>query len=119
MVSTPPVRIDRFREYMREAGVEEIVEETLRVYLDEAPDRLRRLERALEHQNAREVEMEAHALRSASLNIRADGLAGLLEQAEHAGVDGDLEAARRLTTLIGEELARVAKYLQEALGEHR
>jgi hypothetical protein len=31
MMADPPVRIDRFREFMREAGVEDIVEDTLRV----------------------------------------------------------------------------------------
>jgi hypothetical protein len=60
--------------------------------------------------------MEAHALRSASLNIWAEELAGLLDEAERAGADGDLQTARRLAAPIGDELARVVEHLQGALG---
>ncbi len=34
--TTPPVDLEGFRSVMREAGVEEIVEDTLEIYLEEA-----------------------------------------------------------------------------------
>ena len=111
------MRIERFRELMREAGVEEIVEDALRVYRSESPGRIGRIRDALDRADTRSVEAEVHALRSASLNIWAVDLAEYLDQAENAAVSGDIERARALMEPITTEFAQVMAFLDGELGE--
>jgi len=112
-----PVRIERFRELMREAGIEEIVEETLHVYRLESPGRLDRLQEALRQADPKSIEAEAHALKSASLNIWAVELAEYLDQAENSAVAGDIARAQALMDPIRNEFARVLEYLHLVLPE--
>ena len=91
--------------------MEEIVEDALRIYRSELSGRLRRLREALELGNAKAVEAEAHALRSASLNVWAGALAGCLGQVENAAVEGDIDAARALMAPVMSEFGRVVAYL--------
>lgn len=113
----PPVRVHYFRQLMREAGVEELVEEALKVYRDESPGRLERIENAVTDSDARSLEEETHALKSSSLNIWAVELAEYLDQAEHAAVAGDLAAVRRILELIRAEFGRVIAYIEAHLEE--
>jgi CheY-like chemotaxis protein len=111
-----PVRIDKFRELMREAGVEEIVPETLRIYLREAPDRIQRIRAYMAGTDARALEAETHALKSASLNIWAVDLAEYLDQAENAAAANDVAGAAACLASIEAELERVVGYLEGELG---
>jgi len=115
VVEHPAVRLDRFRALMAEAGVEEIVEETLSVYLAESPRRMERLAVAIQAGGARDVEAEAHALRSASLNIWAVELAETLKDVELAGVSGDIKIAEDRLPGVQREFDRVIAYLEAAL----
>lgn len=88
-----PVDLDGFRATMEAAGVGDIVEETLRSYLEESPDRIQWLAKAMASGDSEEVRKAAHALKSSSAAIGARPLAGFLQQLENAGKAGDLGGA--------------------------
>lgn len=111
----PPVRVEHFRELMREAGIEEIVEEALKVYRDESPGRLERIERAMNDADASALEQESHALKSSSLNIWAVKLAEYLDQVETAATAGEISRAQPLMEPIRVEFGRVVEYLDLVL----
>ena len=52
MTSDPPVRIEHFRRLMREAGVEEVVDEAFRLFIDSAPQGHERLVAAVHREDA-------------------------------------------------------------------
>lgn len=116
-VDHPPVRVERFRELMREAGIEEIVGDALKAYQHESPGRLERIERALNGSDAKVVEEETHALKSASLNIWAVELAEYLDQVENAAAAGDVSGVQSLMEPIRVEFRRVVEYLDALLSE--
>ena len=94
--STPPVDLEGFRAVMREAGVEEIVEEILDLFLQQAGTTFRDLEAARAGNDIEGMGAAAHSLRSASLNIRATGLGDLLNRLEMTTERGDLAGAIRI-----------------------
>jgi PAS domain S-box-containing protein len=108
-----PVDLAGFRATMREAGIEEVVDATIEVFLGEAEERTARLEAALSEEDAEEIASAAHALKSASRNIRALRLGDLLESLEMAGKDGDTAAVHELEPAVLAELERVTAFLED------
>jgi len=108
-----PVDLEGFRATMREAGVEEVVDTTLEIYLSEAPVLFRGIEEAVASGAPEEVRRAAHSLKSASGNIRANRLAFLLQYMEDRGQAGDVEGARELFGALREEYRAVIDYLEE------
>ena len=88
IIEAIPVDIEGFRHQMREAGVEDAVNDMLSVFLDDAPGRLSAVIDAVQRQDAGAIESAAHAFKSAAATIGAHELAALLKQLEHAGRDG-------------------------------
>ena len=110
---TPPVDVESFRAVMREAGIEEIVDTTLEIYQSEAPGIFGALEQAMEAGDAEGIRAQAHGLRSSSGNIRAGGLAELLQQLESLGREEDVAGARDLFPGVAKEYRSVMDYLAE------
>jgi len=108
-----PVDLEGFRAVMREAGVEEVVEVTLDVYLSEAPELFRALEQALDGGDAEAVRRAAHSLKSASGNIRAKQLADMLQGMEDRGKQGEVAEARAALGTLRDEYQAVIRYLRE------
>jgi two-component system, sensor histidine kinase and response regulator len=92
----PAVDVEAFRESMRAAGIEEIVDTTLDIYRGEAPMLFAKIRDAVERGDAEAIRTAAHSLKSSSGNVRATRLAELLQGLEDAGRGGDTEAASRL-----------------------
>ena len=113
----PPVLLDLFRETMREAGIESVVDSAVSIYLSEIPERMAALEKAVEEGDLVRVEQEAHALKSGSKNIRADHLGELLEAMERAGDDGKVEKVNELLPKVRDGFKAVRDYLNE-MGFH-
>jgi PAS domain S-box-containing protein len=108
----PPVDVEQFRASMDEAGIGEITEPTLAIFLSDLPARVTALERALDTGEAGEVAGAAHALKSSSANIRATHLADLLARLEQRARDGDLDDdVSELGTRIQAEAKRVRDFL--------
>lgn len=85
----PLVDLDGFRAMMREAGIEEAVDSTLAIYLQEAPPTFARLEAAAAADDAASAASAAHALKSASSNIWATSLVHILDATERAAREED------------------------------
>jgi CheY-like chemotaxis protein len=107
-----PVDLEGFRAVMRAAGVEEVVDVTLDVYLSEAPELFRGLEGAVAGGEAEAVRRAAHSLKSASGNIRAKRLADMLQQMEDRGKNGEVDEARGMLGALRQEYEAVVEYLQ-------
>ncbi|MDP2959475.1 MAG: response regulator [Longimicrobiales bacterium] len=108
----PPVDLEGFRETMREAGVEEVVDTTLAIYVGDAPVIFAGLEAAVAAGDTDGVRRSAHSLKSASGNIRANRLYGLLQAMEHLGRDGDAEGVRAAWPELDAEFSAVMAYLR-------
>ena len=113
----PPVDLAGFREAMREAGVESIVDATVAVYLREAPTRVAKLLAGLDAGDLKEAGSNAHALKGSSGSLHASRLAGILAELEQACHAGDLAVARALREKLEPEWSRTLTYLQAALTE--
>jgi CheY-like chemotaxis protein/HPt (histidine-containing phosphotransfer) domain-containing protein len=111
-----PVDLVGFRDVMREAGVEEVVDVTLDVYLSEAPELFRSLEAAVHGGEGEAMRRAAHSLKSASGNIRAKRLAELLQRMENQGRDGDVEGARRALPDLRDAYEAVVRYVRADRG---
>lgn len=106
-----PVDLEGFRAAMRLAGVEEVVEPTLEIYVEEAGALFDRIVEASRAGDLEGVRAGAHSLKSSSANIRAHRLAELFgalegeaQMLDHARVKASLEQLER-------EFERVMAYL--------
>ena len=109
-----PVDLEGFRSSMRAAGIEEIVEPTLHVYVEEAQATFDALQSAVEARDAEAARAAAHSLKSASGNIWAQNAAALFENLEHSAQDGDFEGVDATFGEVKPEFERVLTYLSEA-----
>jgi CheY-like chemotaxis protein/HPt (histidine-containing phosphotransfer) domain-containing protein len=107
-----PVNLNEFRATMSEAGVEEIVPITLATFLDEAPTKRKTLTDAVVARDGSAISKAAHALKSSSGAIRADTLAGILQQLEDAGKNGNVRKAAGLLENAMSEFDLVEGYLR-------
>lgn len=110
-VEKSPVLLDEFRESMREAGVEYVVERAIEAYLVEAPRRMAALEEAVAAEDWTGVQEEAHGMRSGSQTIRAERLGRLLAGMEEAGRKGDGEAVVAGLPVLRQVYEDVMEYL--------
>ena len=112
--SIPPVDIDGFRATMREAGIEEIVDATLEVYVEEAQAIFAALSAAILAGDAEAVRANAHSLKSSSGNIWASDLAELLNELETAAHGGNLAVATEIFERVKPQYESVMAYLAES-----
>ena len=111
-ISSPPVDLEAFRAEMRKAGIEEVVPVALDTYREEATENGERLEAAIGCADPVEIAQASHAMRSGAGVIKARALAGLLQEMETAGHEGDLEATRALIEPVRSQAAGVLAYLE-------
>ena len=86
-------------------------ERLVRVYLDHAPITVANLPRALRLNDALELKMAAHSLKSSSANVGANDLAELCRQLELAANENNLETCKPLVNAIQVSFLRVASKL--------
>ena len=87
----------------------------IRVYLEDAPERLRELESAAETGDAAAQVSPAHTLKSSSANIGAMALSDLARSIEHAARAGIATAPAEISDGIRREYERVAAELSKLL----
>ena len=83
------------------------------IYLENTPDSLEKLDRALAADDCASAQMTAHTLKSSSANMGAGRLSDLCRRLEKAMVDSNLEAGRGLFTEICTEFDIVATALSD------
>lgn len=109
-----PVDLEGFRASMRAAGVEEIVDMTVDVYVEEAGRLFAELSSALSQGNLDQVRANAHSLKSSSGNIWAHDLAALFASMEGAAQDQNVGGVQQTYVQLQPEFERVMAYLAEA-----
>ena len=87
----------------------------VRVYLEDAPQRLRELEAAAEAGNASAQVGPAHTLKSSSANIGATGLSDIAKGIEHAARAGIATTQAEIAAGMRFEYERVAAELSALL----
>lgn len=113
---TAPVELHEFRRVMREAGIEEGADSILRVFLSDAPGRMRALDDAIATGNADAIRQAAHAYRSAAATVRAESLAALLSHVESAAAAANLDHVQEVLPQVRGEHEAVIAYLREEDG---
>ncbi len=86
---------------------EEILTELINNYLEDAPQRLAMIHRAIENQDAAELCSFAHALKSLSVTIGAMDLAEICQELESMGDAGNTVGASTIASQIETEYQRV------------
>jgi HPt (histidine-containing phosphotransfer) domain-containing protein len=89
----PPVDLEEFRSSMRAAGIEDIVDPMLALFMQEAPKGMATLVATVGSRDLEGARRAAHALKSSAGNIRAKELADLLQQLETAAQEGSMDVA--------------------------
>ncbi len=106
-----PVDLDGFRTAMRAAGVEEIVDTTLEIYVEEAGSLFDDLVEAWRAGDVAGVRAGAHTLKSSSGNIHATGLAEMFAALEAAAETPDEAAIASTMPELQTEFERVMAFL--------
>ena len=102
----------RVLEDLRELGGDELVEELIQTFLEDAPAHLRALREAVRGGEAPGVRRLAHALKGSCGSMGTTEMARLSETLERAGASGDLSGAEELLGRLEEEFGRVGAALE-------
>jgi CheY-like chemotaxis protein len=93
-------------------GDEELFQEIVKTFLDDAPLQMENLKQALREENLNQLEKQAHALRGAAMNIGGNALQTVAFALEVSGKNHDLSQARPLVQEVDKELALLQKALK-------
>jgi CheY-like chemotaxis protein len=92
------------------------VRDLVKVFLDDAAERLVAVETAIGASDLAGVARHAHALRGASGGVGAAELTSLCRQLEGGAKDGDADAVRSVAPRLGEALGRARTALEAEFG---
>ncbi|MBM4185112.1 MAG: Hpt domain-containing protein [Gemmatimonadetes bacterium] len=106
-----PLDLEGFRNSMQAAGIEEIVEPTLQLFVEESAGLMAALEESLAASDAESLRKAAHKLKGSSGNVHARHLSELAEGLEHIARGGDLSTAPRLVAQTRREYGAVREFL--------
>ena len=88
-------------------GDEEIFNEFIVTFLEDAPNQVEKLKKALQEGDANRVERQAHLLKGAALNIGGNGFQAAARELEVAGKEGDLTKAQSLVGTFDQEFEKL------------
>ncbi len=111
-----PIDLPGFRGLMKQAGIEEVVDLTLDIFVGEAPKLFGELSSAAESGDLEVVRANAHSLKSSCGNIWANRLSGYFETMETAAADLDSAAVESALADARPEFDRVIEYIGEVRG---
>jgi CheY-like chemotaxis protein/HPt (histidine-containing phosphotransfer) domain-containing protein len=89
------VALEKIRALSRERG-DALVEKVIAAYVDDTPQQLKVLRRAIDGMDTDNVRRIAHTLKSASANVGAETLAALCKDMEHLGRAATTEGADKI-----------------------
>ena len=84
-------------------------------YLQDANERMDRLQSAIASDDAPNIKIEAHSLKGSSINLGATGLADLFAQMENCGANEELDGLSGLFTKIQSEFSVAEDFLKQQL----
>jgi HPt (histidine-containing phosphotransfer) domain-containing protein len=94
-------------------GDEELFQTVMRVFLEDARDRLGIIERGAEASDWGVVREGAHRIKGAAASVAAARVRGAAEALERVSARPVLSEVLRLLGVLGEELERVAEWVRE------
>ena len=94
-----PAALDSFRKMAGEHA-SLLIADLLSTYLEDAPERIDKMQQAVDETNPEVLSDAAHALKSASANLGAKQLSGLCAKAETLGRGGEMEGAQETVSRI-------------------
>jgi signal transduction histidine kinase/DNA-binding response OmpR family regulator/HPt (histidine-containing phosphotransfer) domain-containing protein len=106
--------LEKIRMLSRERG-DALVQKVIAAYVDDTPQQLSTLRRAIDGQDTGNVRRIAHTLKSASANVGADALAALCKAMEQLGRADTTEGADSLLTNMEQEFQAVRDSLTALL----
>jgi signal transduction histidine kinase/DNA-binding response OmpR family regulator/HPt (histidine-containing phosphotransfer) domain-containing protein len=106
--------LEKIRMLSRERG-DALVQKVINAYVDDTPQQLSTLRRAIDGMDTGNVRRIAHTLKSASANVGADALAALCKEMEHLGRADTTEGADVLLTDMEQEFQAVRNSLTALL----
>ncbi len=108
LVASPPAGVLDLKGLLKRLGDDQgLADEVMRVFLDDAPKKIRALDQAVTQGEANTAKRLAHTLKGASANVGANALNRIARAAEEAAASGNLDEVRRLLTPLQEEMDRV------------
>jgi CheY-like chemotaxis protein/HPt (histidine-containing phosphotransfer) domain-containing protein len=108
--------LDNIRALSADGG-DALVQKVIAAYVDDTPQHLQTLRRAIAGEDANSVRKVAHSLKSASANVGAQKLAQLCKEMEHLGRAETTEGASGLLTDMEQEFQAVRHSLTALLVE--
>lgn len=111
-----PINLAEFRSAMADLELEDILDELVETFLDDAPGRMGAIESAVKSSAADEIRTAAHAYKSAATNMYAEQLTYLLTRLENAGAEGDCGHAAVLLPVVRSEHDAALAQLREQFG---
>jgi signal transduction histidine kinase/DNA-binding response OmpR family regulator/HPt (histidine-containing phosphotransfer) domain-containing protein len=108
------VALDKIRALSRERG-DALVEKVIAAYVDDTPQQLSTLRRAIDGMDTDNVRRIAHTLKSASANVGAETLAALCKEMEHLGRAATTEGADSILSDMEQEFQAVRHSLTAML----
>jgi CheY-like chemotaxis protein/HPt (histidine-containing phosphotransfer) domain-containing protein len=106
--------LEKIRMLSRERG-DALVQKVINAYVDDTPQQLSTLRRAIDGMDTGNLRRIAHTLKSASANVGADALAALCKEMEHLGRADTTEGADVLLTDMEQEFQAVRNSLTALL----
>jgi signal transduction histidine kinase/CheY-like chemotaxis protein/HPt (histidine-containing phosphotransfer) domain-containing protein len=108
------VALEKIRMLSRERG-DALVQKVINAYVDDTPQQLSTLRRAIDGMDTGNVRRIAHTLKSASTNVGAEALAALCKEMEHLGRADTTEGAGSLLNNMEQEFEAVRDSLTAIL----
>ena len=106
--------LEKIRALSRERG-DALVDKVIAAYVDDTPQQLSTLRRAIDGLDSGNVRRVAHTLKSASANVGADALATLCREMEQLGRAGTTEGTDKLLNNMEQEFQAVRHSLTAIL----
>lgn len=117
-MSHDPVVQPAALERLRNLGGEKLLRQIVRLYLENAAERLRQIDSGLAPDGSLgDAGAGAHALKSSAANVGADRVSRLAAELEEAAHEGDVERARAIHESLPGAQADVEAVLTRLLGE--
>ena len=99
-------------------GDEELLQDICRIFLEESPKLMSRLQQAVAEENAEGVSQAAHSLKGESGYLGATNISQMAKQLETMGRDRELSQAATVLGQLQKEMASLSAGMQQAMGAH-
>jgi HPt (histidine-containing phosphotransfer) domain-containing protein len=116
-MTDPHVLDPKSLERLREWGGDKLLSEMVRLFLENAPQRMEQIRRGAGDGNLDDGERGAHSLKSSAANLGAEKLRALAADAERAASDGDRDSVASMLPDLEDAFSQVITALQSVREE--